>query len=282
VVAAPASAPGTDQSGKKKKAKKKKKGGAAAERQLPVTPRPPKAATPKVAVPPTRTRAGPLGPDVNTPREATSGRKGAKTPKRKASTPGAAELTPAKAAPRADKAKVSSKKKKNKEVGVQTPIPARSGTAARARPTGTPVKPATTVRPVGQQAGGRKTAGDKAANPKGAGAGVPPSNQPPRKSRRKKAAAIRKRLPRTSAVELTVASVGGREAPTMGAIMRRAREAIPDYKVYGIKWIKPKPTATRGLLLEIPGADSAPQTDALASRLKEVFSEEVGLRITRR
>jgi len=53
VVAAPASAPGTDQSGKKK-AKKKKKGGTAAERQLPVTPRPPKAATPKVAVPTTR------------------------------------------------------------------------------------------------------------------------------------------------------------------------------------------------------------------------------------
>jgi len=255
VVAAPAPALGTDQSGKKK-AKKKKKSEAAVERQLLVTPRPPKAATPKVAVPPTRSRAGPLGPDVNTPREATSRRKGAKTPKRKASTPGAAELTPAKAAPRADKAEVSSKKKKGKGVGAETPTPARSGTAARARPTGTPAKPASTMRPVGQQAGGRKTAGGKAANPKGAGAGVPPLNQPPGKSRRKRAA-IRKRLPRTSAVGLTVASVDGREAPTMGDIMRRAREAIPDYKVYGIKWIKPKPMTTGGLLLEIPGADSA-------------------------
>jgi len=217
---------------------------------------------------------------VNTPREATSGRKGIKTPKRKASTPGAAEPTPAKAAPRADKAEVGSKKKKGKGVGAEMPTPARTGTAARARPTGTPAKPASTVRPVGQQAGGRKTAGGKAANPKGAGAGVPPLNQPPGKNRRKKAA-IRKRLPRTSAVGLTAASVGGREAPKMKDIMRRAREAIPDYKVYGIKWIKPKRMATGGLLLEIPGAASSQQADALASRLREVFSEEAGLRVTR-
>jgi len=59
VIAAPASAPGTD-IGKKKKAKKKK-GAVAAGQQTPVTPRPPKTATSKVAVPPVRSRAGPLG-----------------------------------------------------------------------------------------------------------------------------------------------------------------------------------------------------------------------------
>jgi len=123
--------------------------------------------------------------------------------------------------------------------------------------------------------------GVETPTPARSGTAARPSNQPPGKSGRKRKAAIRKRLPRTSAVGLTVASVGGREAPTIPDIMRRAREAIPDYKVFGIKWIKPKRMATGGLLLEIPGAASFQQADALASRLREVFSEEAGLRVTR-
>jgi len=216
---------------------------------------------------------------VNTPKEAASGRKEVKTPRRKASTLGAAETTSAKTASSAGRAGVGSKKKSGKVVGVETPTPARSVTAARAWPSGTPIKPASAVRPADNQASGRKTAGGKAVNLKGTGAGVSP-NQPPKKSRRKKKAAKRKRL-RTAAIGLMVTSVEGREAPKFADMMRRIREEVPDYKTFGIKWIRPRRTATGGLLMEIPGADSSQQADAYAARMREILSDEPGVRITR-
>jgi len=84
---------------------------------------------------------------VNTPREAASGRKGTKTPKRKVLIPGAAERTPAKTAPVAGKAGVSSRKRTGKKVDVEMPTPVRSGPTTRARPPATPATPASAVHP---------------------------------------------------------------------------------------------------------------------------------------
>jgi len=129
---------------------------------------------------------------VNTPREAAFGRKGAKTPKRKVPTPGAAERTPAKTAPVAGKAGISSRKMMGKGVGVETPTPVWSGPTTRARPSTT--TPSSAVRPAERKAPTRK----KAAKPLGVEAGIPPANQLPAQRKRLKKSSIRRRLPRTA------------------------------------------------------------------------------------
>jgi len=283
VVAALAPTP----AGKKKRTRKKRKGKSDTT-DRPVGKSTPKPATPKrVTVPSARTRDDPVAVSAKTPRGTTPGKKGAKTPKREVPPTPAAVVarTPARPAFAANRAGISArKKKKRKGVGVETPTPARSQAAsARRRSTPGPIStPASTVRPVGQQAGrSRKTAVKKAAKPRGAGAGVPP-NQPPRTSRRKRKLAIRRRLPRTAAVGLTATSVEGKEAPKYADVMRTVRAAVPDvYATYGIKVVRPRRMATGGLLLEIPGANAAQQADALASRIREMFPEETGLRVSR-
>jgi len=129
-----------------------------------------------------------------------------------------------------------------------------------------------------ETAGRRK----KAAKPVGAGAGVPPSNQPPGQSKRAKKAASRKRLPRTAAVGVTTVSVGGAEAPMVADMMRKMRERVPSLKAtFGINELRPKLMANGGMLLEIPGAQAASQADALAKHIRDRFPEGSGVRVTR-
>jgi len=223
---------------------------------------------------------------ANTPRETASGRKGVNTPKRVSPTAGAVERASARIAPMAETAGASSKKKKKKKqgrgVGAETPPPIRGTAATRARAPETPAKPASVVCPTEVQAGASKTVGKKAAKLKGvAGTGVPSVNQPPEKSEGKKRPAMRRCPPRTAAIRLTMVSVGSAAPPKYAEAMQKAREEIPDYKVFGIKRMKPRRMATGRLLLEIPGAASAQQADALASCLREVFPEESGVKITR-
>jgi len=133
----------------------------------------------------------------------------------------------------------------------------------------TPAKSASVARP----------ADNKAAKPlltrrpNLLGRELPPSNQPSRKSRRKERTAMRKRLPRTVAVEL--APVEGFETPMLADIMRRAKAEIPNVTAtFGIKSVRPKCIATGGLLLEVLGANAAQQANTLASRLRELFPED--------
>jgi len=93
--------------------------------------------------------------------------------------------------------------------------------------------------------------------------------------------AMRRRLPRTDAVSVTVASVGGAEAPKVADVMRRMREGVPSVTAtFGIKEIRPKRLANGGMLLEIPGAQSASQADALAKHIRNVFPEGSGVRVS--
>jgi len=235
-------------------------------------------ATPKGAtVPPTGSRAGPLGPVARTPKAA-SGKKVAITPKRVTTTPGAKKgQASAGTAPMAETAGASSKKggkKVGKGVGIDTPTPVPSRSAIRARPPMTPTTPSSAARPADKKTSGWKTARrrKKAAKPAGAGVGVPPSNQPPGPSRRVKKAAIRKRLPRTAAVGVTVVSVGGAEASKVADVMRKVREGVPSLlATFGIKELRPKRMANGGTLLEIPGVQAASQADALAQHIKDRF-----------
>jgi len=264
---------------------REKKGKASEGQPNRATPRTPKTAAPVgAAVPSSEPRAGPSGLASAPTRDAMSGRRGAQTPKRAAlSTPGTArERTPARAASSAVKAGASSRKKKKKGsgVGVETPTPTQARSAARARTPGTPTVTAPAVRPAGTRAGGRNSAVKKAAKPVGAGTGVP-SDQLRRKKKRKKKA-IRKRLPRTAAVAVTMVAVGDREAPKFSEVMRNMREVYPDLRTaFGIKEVRPKRAATGGFLLEIPGAAASQQADALAASLRDMFPEDRGVRISR-
>jgi len=135
-------------------------------------------------------------------------------------------------------------------VGVDTPTPVPSRPAIRARPPETPTTPSSAARPADRKTSEWKTAGrrKKAAKPVGAGAGVPPTNQPPGPSKRVKKAASRKRLPRTAAVGVTAVSVGGVEAPKVADVMRKVREGVPSLKAtFGIKELRPKKMANGGI-----------------------------------
>jgi len=145
----------------------------------------------------------------------------------------------------------------------------------------TPARSASTMRPVAKKAEVSKVAGKKVAKPARIGVGVPPSNQPPRKSRRKERAALRRRLPRTAAVGLSVAPVGDGGAPSLAEILRRARTEIPNAtKAFGNKTVRPRRMATGSLLLEIPGAEALQRADQMATRLRKLFPVGSSVRIS--
>jgi len=81
---------------------------------------------------------------------------------------------------------------------------------------------------------------------------------------------------------VTVASAEGVDASTIGEVMRRMREGVPSVTAtFGIKEIRPKCMATGGMLLEMPGAQSAAQADALARHIRDIFPEGSGVRVFR-
>jgi len=176
----------------------------------------------------------------------------------------------------------SNKKKAGKGAGVATPTPVRGAAAAGAQPPVTPAKPASAVRPAGKKAEVRDAAGNKAAKPGRVGAGVPPTNQPSRRSRRRQRAVLRRRLPRTAAVGLSMEAAGNNGAPTLADILRRARTEIPNVtKAFGTKTVKPRRMASGGLLLEIPGPDASRRAKEMASQLRALFPDGSGVRISR-
>jgi len=77
-------------------------------------------------------------------------------------------------------------------------------------------------------------------------------------------------------------AVGDRGAPKYADVMRRMREVYPDLRTaFGIKEVRPKRAANGGLLLEIPGAAASQQADVLAARLRDMFPEDEGVRVSR-
>jgi len=98
----------------------------------------------------------------------------------------------------------------------------------------------------------------------------------------KKKPAIRRRLPRTAVVGLTIVPGGDATAATVTDVFRRVQAEVPDVRArLGIKAIRPKRAATGDLLLEIPGAEAPRKADDLAALLREHIEEGEGVRITR-
>jgi len=93
---------------------------------------------------------------------------------------------------------------------------------------------------------------------------------------------LRRRLPRTAAVGLTVVPGGGARASDAGEILRRAKAEVPDVRSrYGITELRPRRTATGDIIFEIPGADAARKADDLAALLRKHAQEVAGVRVVR-
>jgi hypothetical protein len=60
----------------------------------------------------------------------------------------------------------------------------------------------------------------------------------------------------------------GEEKITMAEVMKRAAGRV-DLAAFKIDYLSPKRSQTGGLILEIPAENSAPRTDALASKLTD-------------
>jgi hypothetical protein len=64
----------------------------------------------------------------------------------------------------------------------------------------------------------------------------------------------------------------GEEVVTMAEVMKRATEKI-DLAALDIEYLRPKRSQTGGLILEVPGENSGPRADALASKLSEALGD---------
>jgi len=148
------------------------------------------------------------------------------------------------------------------------------------RPQPAPTKTAPGVKTPGKAAAG-KMAVKKASTPRGAGAAVPP-DRPLKESKGREKSLIRRRLPRTAAVGLTVVPGGPATASTVNDILKRVQTEIPNLRTrIGIRKIRPRRAATGDLLMEIPGADASHKADELAALLREHIGEAEGVKVTR-
>jgi len=145
------------------------------------------------------------------------------------------------------------------------------------RPLPAPTKIAPGGKTPGKAVAG-KTSGRKASIPRGAGA----ADRPPKESKGKEKSLIRRRLPRTAAVGLTVVPGGPATASTVNDILKRVQTEIPNLRTrIGIRKIRPRRAATGDLLMEIPGADASHKADELAALLREHIDEAEGVKVTR-
>jgi len=115
------------------------------------------------------------------------------------------------------------RKRAGKGGGADPPPPVRRKAAAlKPRPITAPAIVAPATKLAGNKAEKEKPAGRKAAIPM---VNVPPG-QPSKASKRRKRAAMRRRLPRSAAIELTVVPGGVGTAPSVADILRRARAEV--------------------------------------------------------
>lgn len=88
------------------------------------------------------------------------------------------------------------------------------------------------------------------------------------------------RLPRVpGAAAITVTAQGGEGGLSLKDAMSRVRENIR-MEDLGIEEVNPKRAATGGLILEVPGPESAEKADRLAALMREVL-EGTGVRVAR-
>lgn len=69
-------------------------------------------------------------------------------------------------------------------------------------------------------------------------------------------------------------------APSLTAVMQEATNKV-DLKKLGIVYLRPKRAKTGGLILEVPGEESAPKADRLAEKLRETIGDNEEVKITR-
>jgi hypothetical protein len=88
--------------------------------------------------------------------------------------------------------------------------------------------------------------------------------------------ALRKRLPKTSAIAVTRESLGNL---TCAEALKKARQAIPLEDI-GVEISKVRRSAMGGLIIEVTGDNAPHKADTLASRMTEVLRGK-GIRIAR-
>jgi len=172
------------------------------------------------------------------------------------------------------------RRRRREKVGTHRPDPPPPvrGRAAGPKPPPmtAPASAGSTAGSASKKAAAGKSAGQKAARPQGAGAGVPP-DRPLKASKKRKKAAIRRRLPHTAAVGVTVVPGWDGEVPSFTDILKRAKALVPDVNArFGIRDLHARRSATDDLLLEIRGSDASRKADNLAEVFRNVAREIQG------
>ena len=107
---------------------------------------------------------------------------------------------------------------------------------------------------------------------------APPREQQPRKQQsvpkgKRKGVGVSVKPPRRAAVALTVAPGSGKQCEDALATAR-GKIHLQDI---GVSDVRIRYTVAGGILIEVPGEESATKADSLAAKLTEIFPEDEGI-----